>query len=147
MSAVDYASEETVILSRFSGAWDSSSYPVAWDNVDFDPEADAALHASPADDAWVRLVVRPSGANQITIGPSGSRDFRHTGLIFVQIFVRESTGPGLASQLADTVASIFRSDSADGLVYDAPRKVVVGRDNRDWHQTNVEVPYRRDSTF
>lgn len=147
MPSTNYATEETTILQRFKGNWDEASYPIAWDNVVFDPETDAATHASPADDAWVRIVVRPSDADQITLGPAASRDFRHIGLIFVQIFTRRGTGPGLGSQLADTAAAIFRGVSADGITYEpAPRKVVAG-DSGNWHQTNLEIPYTRDSTF
>ena len=130
-----YADEAVTIRQRFRSNWLST--PIAWPNADFD---------EPESDAWVRLNIVTAQSEQTTTGAVGSRDFRHVGMVVVQVFVPKNTGDGYAKELADSACAVFRGVSEDGITFLAPY-VEPGPDDPKWFQVNATCPYFRDSQF
>lgn len=99
---------------------------------------------------WVRLSIREGLGSQISLGlPSLDR---HSGVVFVNIFVPLNEGSERARWLADKVARVFRKKSINygegSLVFDVP--YIIGADtdaddvNTGWWQLTVLCPYTFD---
>lgn len=134
---MSYATEANAIRSRFNAEWGVTT-PIAWPNVNFTP---------PSGEPWVRLEILPSGADQITIGASGGRTFRHDGMVTVQVFVPSNEGDGEARTLAEQAAVIFRGVTVGTIRFLAPYTTTGGNDGAGWYQVNVWCPYTRDTLY
>lgn len=141
MAATNFETEEDTITALFNAGWNSTTYPVAWPNIDFTPPANPT-----ASTGWVRITVNPANARQAELGPVGARRYRHPGVVTVQVFTKDGTGSELSNQLCDTASAIFRGKTANNITYQAPYRDRVGSDD-GWYQQNVVVPYYRDSDF
>lgn len=104
---------------------------IAFDNVPFDVPTTS----------WVRLVVNPGVSEQVAMG--ATKQFRHSGLITVQVFTPVDKGSQAAFDLADDVSEIWRGASFSGIIARVPSATVAGvRDG--WFQINVDVPFYFD---
>jgi hypothetical protein len=96
---------------------------------------------------WVRVAFRNYGGGQHTLGPTGSRIYRRTGAVFVQVFAPIERGPGYGATLAQAARAIFEGrrfgelDFFDGQIIEIPLR--SGERNT---QTNVEVRCAYDET-
>jgi hypothetical protein len=139
---MSFADDANAIRSRFATEWPPlrPTVPVAYDNAAFDPAADARdADGDPA--PWVRLTIIPGDGFQASLGTP--RVWRSTGLVTVQVFVPLGQGDGLARELADDVAGLFRGVSLSGLIFRAPSLTRIGADGA-WYQINVATPYQAD---
>lgn len=86
----------------------------------------------------------------IGAGQSGNR-FRHPGVIYVHIVVPSDEGEGLALELADIVAGIFRAQQFSGITCRAP--TVKKRGNQrlqgdgNWYIVSVSTDFYYDADF
>ena len=119
-------------------------FPIVWDNAP-DPrlEADADSGVNPLR-TWIRLTVLVGEANQTQLGTV--KVFRTVGVMTAQIFTILGIGNAEGYQIADRIADLFRSVSADGVVYRTPTVQNIGRTN-DWWQINVSCPFYSDLTI
>lgn len=132
--ATDFADAESIIRQKFDTGWGTTT-PIRWDNTDAD------LYP-PDEKEWVRLSIQPGAAAQVAM----PNDFRHSGIIFVQVFVEKGIGEGRALDLADAAAAIFRGQSANGITYRAPSPSKAGP-REGYYQINVSIPYQWDAQF
>ncbi len=140
------------IRSHFAAAWTVPApteenpeatapwTPVAWPGVSFTPPEDAA---------WVRFHIAPAHAHQASLGATGSRLFRGSGLIFVQCFAPLGAGSGEAEELAEAACAVFRGRSLSGMRFsgprgESPRVHVVGNDGA-YYQAQMIAHYSADA--
>lgn len=131
---MSYATEQTVIAQRLVDNW--SATDIAHPNVTYTPNGDA----------FIRWSVQGADSFQAGLAPTGSRRFRHEGLLAIRVFVPVNTGFGTANSHADTLAALFRGVTVSGLTFRAPRVIDAGSDGT-YYQKNVLVDFYRDSTF
>lgn len=137
-----YLSETQAIRTLFNAGWDNATYPVEWPNRNFVPPKDA--NGKPKAYARFSIASDPLGAAQITLGTTATH--RHTGIVFVSVFVPLDDGEVAALTLADTAAAIFRGQSTSGITFRSPSVVQVGPDGA-YYQVNVSAPFWRDTIF
>lgn len=90
---------------------------------------------------WVRFVLL-NGEGQ-TVGLGGSTKFvRDLGFITVQIFVPERTGTAAAMGYVDAFNTLFEHERFDGIETFTASVTPAGVSD-GWHQTNVNIPFRR----
>lgn len=129
---MSFSTERSVIHKHFADNWTETE--VAYDNVEFEPQADAS---------WVRIVIRNGEGNQADINDTAPL-FRYSGVVIVQVFVPIRKGTDNALKLADAVSDIFRRQQLNhGIVFRTPYVTNVGQTN-EWYQINVSCPFWRD---
>lgn len=136
---MSYTADANTIRARFATEWPQlrPTVPIAYDNSAFDPAIDALdPFGNPA--PWVRFSIMPGDAFQASLGTP--KVWRSTGLATVQVFVPLGQGDGLAGELADDAAGIFRGVRLNGLIFRAPAFTRIGEDGT-WYQINVTTPY------
>lgn len=125
----------TAVRSRWQAQWSHTS--TAHENQAYTPVAGSA---------WVRLTVRPAGAQQASLG-TPSLD-RHSGIVFLQIFTPLDQGQDRSQWLADRAAAVFRkvdvAASPGSMVFGVPYQAVAETGGDNWHQINVVCPYTFD---
>lgn len=138
-----YTTEEQAIMTRVSTEWGSTT-PVAWPNVDFDPETEAKSGNDWL--PWVRISVIRGTGSAVQADIAESPRHRHFGTLSADVFSPQGAGTAPALTLADSFAASFRSVTAGGITYRTPSMTTVGSDGV-WHQVNVSVPFYRDEVF
>lgn len=132
---MSYEAEFISITDYFNTQW-ASATPIAWPNVRFDPDE----HVE-----FVRVTILNGDAFQASMG-NDVNDYRHLGIVVVQIFVEPNSGAKRARSLVDSVCSIFRSKYIDDLRFRTPDVNTIGiREGR--YQVNVNCPFYRDEIF
>lgn len=139
VSSMTQARDE--VMAVLKAAWDanSSSQDVPllyWDTA----------QKPPSEGAWARAIMQHGGGGQATLsGETGSRRFRYTGIVTIQLFT--PTGGGLV--LSDTLAQVVRNALA-GVTTDPGqvhlrnvRSVEVGQEGV-WFHTNVLADFEYD---
>lgn len=95
---------------------------------------------------WVRVMVQHGSGGQATLSnAAGRRRFRHTGIVFVQIFTDRGDGMVLADQLASVAKNAFEGVTTDPgrVTFYRVRVREVGPDGQ-WFQTNVLADFEYD---
>lgn len=125
----DFAAAAAAIRTEFETEFGalSPTYDIAWENVRYRP-----VQGIP----WVRLSIREGEAQIVSLDGGDGRRFRHPGVVIVQVFVPANDGDGLAREIADSVAAIFRGKTIDCVRFRAPYVQVVGPEGA-WFQLNV----------
>lgn len=133
---MSFAATAATIRQRFATefALVRASVPVAYTNRQFTPPDNAE---------WVRLNIIEGDSTLAGIGGAGANLYRNSGLVAAQIFVPVAVGDGLAYEIADDIAAIFRSKLVSGVRFRTPATVPVGADG-PWYQRNVNVPFSAD---
>jgi hypothetical protein len=139
---MSFTEDANAIRVCFAGLWPllRPTVPVAYDNSAFDPVSDA-LDAGGNPAPWVRLTIVPGDGFQASLGTP--KIWRSTGIVVVQIFAPLGQGDGLANELADEVAVVFRGVSLGRVIFRAPSLTRIGPDGA-WYQVNVATPYQSD---
>lgn len=122
---------------EFKSQWAAGpNTKVAFQNVEFNKPKNG--------ESWVRFNILQGGGNQASIG-AAVRQYRHVGVITVQVFVKENGGSRAAKSLCDSAGNIFRGKSFedDNIVCRAPGITEVGSDD-GWYQVNVDIPFYWD---
>lgn len=135
---MSFASDAITIKSRFETQWAARrpTVPIFRENVDStsDVPPDAGT-------PWVRISVFPGNGDQETMGDAGVGFYRFDGVALIQIYTPRGEGAGLASELADDAAGIFRGKTVNGVNFDAPSATKFPSDGV-FYQINLTVPYR-----
>lgn len=87
---------------------------------------------------WVRFTVLGGAQDVPCIGPQSP--LTEKGFAVVQVFAPGGAGDGMAGQLADEAARLFRRFESGPLFCGVPEKKTVGTVN-GWFQINVSVPW------
>lgn len=122
------------IEARIAANWTST--PVTYDNLDYAPAQGAS---------WVRVTILDGAGNRISLGASGANVAltRFVGVVVVSIFTPGAIGTATARAYADTLDTLFRDVSADGIIYGTPYLTAVGR-SEGWYQLNITIPFQWD---
>jgi hypothetical protein len=133
---MSFAATAATIRQRFATefALVRATVPVAYANRQFTPPDNAE---------WVRLNIIEGDSTLAGIGGVGANLYRNSGLVAAQIFVPVAVGDGLAYEIADDIAAIFRSKLVSGVRFRTPATVPAGPDG-PWYQRNVNVPFTAD---
>jgi hypothetical protein len=128
-----------VVGALLKNTWSNvENIPIAWPNREFAPPGKAP---------WVRVTIIEGSGEQVTIGGTNNL-YRHSGILFLQVFVPVNSGDYKARSIADELADVFRSDSFDGAAaevvrFRTPRIRPIGAEGA-YYQVNCEVPFLRD---
>ncbi len=133
---MSFAATAATIRQRFATefALVRAGVPVAYANRQFSPPDNAE---------WVRLNIIEGNSTLAGIGGAGANLYRNSGLVAAQIFVPVAVGDGLAYEIADDIAAIFRGKLVSGVRFRTPATVPAGPDG-PWYQRNVNVPFSAD---
>ena len=107
---------------------------ITFDNEDFD---------EPDKLEWARLVVRSFTRGQNTMGGVGSRRFRSTASVLVQVYALSNTGVKQLDLLAEEAKNVFEGVSFSGLDFLAADIRETGADGK-WNQHVVEIEFDFD---
>lgn len=130
-----YANDSQVIRERFEAQWPGSGSPTVqytFAGLVFDPPKNAP---------WVRLTVLTGEEVQRAMGKY--RLYRRTGFVDIGIFVPVGSGDGLAKELADRVAAIYRGRTVGNIVFRGVSLNYAGPDGAHEHHV-CSVPYQAD---
>jgi hypothetical protein len=85
-----------------------------------------------------------AASEQTSIGQGvAARQFRHSGIIMITIYVARNIGSGEITSYADSLAAIFRSANIDGVVCSAPvldRARPADAEGQYWMRT-LTIPF------
>jgi hypothetical protein len=132
----DFEAAASIIREEFNKKFrvQYPDYGRVFENVAFTPSDNTP---------WVRLTLREGEANLSAFG-GGKNNYRHPGNVQAQVFVPVGTGDGLAREIADFIASIFRGKRLSSIrFFNAPYINTIGPDG-DWFQVNVICPFEYD---
>ena len=112
---MSFAATAATIRQRFASefALVRAAVPVAYANRQFTPPDNAE---------WVRLAIIEGDSTLAGLGGMGSNRYRNTGVVAAQIFVPVAVGDGLAYEIADDIATIFRSKLVSGVRFRTLRR-------------------------
>jgi hypothetical protein len=127
---MSYEQEIRDIEERFDTLWSSEDGDRTFSNRSYTPK----------DRPWVRVTVKHNEAPRITLS---QKWYRHTGIIFNQIFVEANKGEKAAMCLVDKISAIWRGQRFGGIQCQAVTVTNVGESN-GWYQVNVSCPFYRD---
>ena len=92
---------------------------------------------------WCRFSIRRGETQRITVGV---RQYRMMGIAYAQLFCGVGKGDGDLLELADAIATAFRSQNASGIRYGTPSIVPVGViESEGQYQINVQCPFAADT--
>lgn len=128
---MSFENERNFIETRFKTEWaNGSNLAVDYENTPFD---------TPVATSWVRLNILNGSSEYRSMGCKKN----HLGVIIVQIFTPSGTGAGQARDYADEVATIFDSQTFDGVVCNVASIKSIGIDGA-FYQMNVSIPFWRN---
>ena len=123
---------DQAVETRMQSQWTAT--PVFFDNT----------KSTPPDNApWVRMVNLTGQSQKIDL----LNRYRTVGIIDFQVMVPLLSGVRAGKQLADQIASLWRSVTVSGIVFKTPSVARVGDTGNGWFQMNVSVPYYWDESF
>lgn len=131
---MSYDTERQSIETRFKNAWTTT--PIKFDNVVFTPISTTT--------SFVELSITNGQSFQASLGAPAL--YRHPGNISINVRTRLQIGSKLARQYADSIATIFRGQTFDGIVCRAPKVTRLGEID-GWFMYNVGIPFFRDEIF
>lgn len=135
-----FTEERRAIETRFNNSFDNTLIPVQYDNVSFLKKGSAVIQDSTDTDEWVRLSILGADSNQIDVGNNRTR---FTGLIIVNVFVRENTGSQSARKIADSLFGVFNGKQFEGIQCQAT-SINQTPPNNGWFQLTMETDYYWD---
>lgn len=132
-----YETERSTIESYFQTHWPSMypDMPIGYDGHDF---------TVPQDRTSLRISIGTGGAEQISLGPTGTNLIRHVGLIMFQIF---GVGPNRSKtvrQVADDVSTLFMNKDLSSSLRTRVPYIVGSMFEPPFMVMTVGVPYERD---
>lgn len=135
--SLTYKQARDEIFARFKSVWDSTTYPVHYEDV--------RKKRSTDESPWVVVSLKHSSGFQSTLtGEAGKRTFTRVGYLTAQIFVPGGNGLQMIYDLAKVISDGFEGHSTPGGVWF--RNVTpdeVGRDG-EFYQLNVVADFRYD---
>lgn len=125
----------SLLSTTFNNSW-ANFTPVTWDNT---------LPATPGT-AFVRFIVQESAA-KLESWSGSNQNWRHYGIVAVQVFVRVGSGTAQADDLSDRISNILRGRrlSDELTTYEATTRD-DGPDGLGWDQSTVLVRFQYTRT-
>lgn len=135
---MSHETDRQYIEEQFNNNWNSTTTPIAFDNVTGLLQGSTVINSADGLDEWCRITILPAGAIQTSPGPV--KTVRRDGVIMVNIFTAENIGSNRARELADLVVSVFQFNRFNGIQC---RATQVSRDgqNGGFYQFTVTTPY------
>lgn len=132
-----YTYEEAydAMLALMKTAWDPTGHQLFYENVEQKRDDDESPYA--------RIDVTHAGGFQATLGGTGARSFRRTGVVTVRIYSQAGKGLQGSLQLAKVAADAYEGQSTGGIWFRNIRVNEIGRDG-SFYQTNVVVEFEYD---
>ena len=122
-----------LITTQVAATMATNSYVARYDN---DPRA------TPTDPYWVRVSIAYGQDEQIELGTDSL--YRGPGILTMQVIGPIEVGTGVALEMADILAAVFRNITLGGNVrFKTPRIENVGRIGDNWN-INVICPFEAD---
>lgn len=136
---MSYTYEEAydLMMTLFKTAWDGTGHRAFYENIENDRETD--------DTAFAHVSISHASGFQATLGGTGSRIFRRTGVITIMIYTQAGKGLQESHQLAKVAADAFEGQSTGGIWFRNVRINEIGREGA-FYQTNVIVEFEYDET-
>jgi hypothetical protein len=155
---------ENAVMAWLKTEWDANAVAVAGSDADalklvLEPldrsnarggTGPAVQNAEPTPDthgeAWARITVRQDTSHQKSINPKGSRRFRQTGSIYVQVFASVldgGAGHKVSSDLANMVKNVYQGQSEGDVTCRDVQVRAMGRDG-PWYAHLVTVFFEWD---
>lgn len=138
MSA-DFETAVDEIFDLFAAAWNTTGYPVDYENLRNDG---TTVKVPPSTRTpWARVNLRHVTGGNAAIG---NKLFDRGGVLTVQIFIVVGVSLTPAYQLAKTVANAFQGQSTPSAVWFRNVRInEIGNDG-SWYQTNVLADFEYD---
>lgn len=132
---------EDAINQSFDTYWTgfADDTPIAWPNVQFDP--DTATAGADRQAAWVRFALNytPGLSGPAGIESGSDKVFRRQGIIFVQVFVPRDSGKQRSNVLVERALLYFENvEPPQGVWYRNPGPG-PGIEDGGWWQVNVSA--------
>lgn len=138
------SSERASIEALFFANWNTNTTPVRVDNIAGLIKGNQRIMEEDSLTEWCWLSIIPGPADVADMGSSTPR-VRYTGMIYVNIFVKEGTGTDRARQIADLAADVFQLQHFDGIRTHVANVVNTGQAKTNGlYQITVKFPYVRD---
>jgi len=132
MSILD--AHETIRTRFVTIIEDPGSLSVQHDNMEY---------AKPENQLWCRFTILTGGKNRRSIGSAVSR-YRNFGIATAQLFSPIGLGEKVQMTLADLINDTFISVAVDGVIFQTPKIIKMGRIGSEW-QINVDCPFYFDT--
>jgi hypothetical protein len=129
MASVTHNEARNTIIAAFNTVWGSTT-AVAYDNASYTPPD--------GNTAWTSFSVQFNGGKQMSIGASGSRDFRRFGIVLIQIFTPAEDSTYNNDVNAMKALNIFDGKTINSVVFYEGAVDTVGVEGK-WFQQNVIV--------
>ncbi len=133
---MNYLQAITAMEAFFAAQWGATT-PVIY--------GDDAPEETPSDAAWVRFNINHNDGKQATMGSPGANEFRHIGIITIQIFTPEGKYAIRNKELTNSALEIYQGIEDSGITYYNVRPDKIGNDGFGWYQTNVIAEFRYDN--
>lgn len=127
------------IETKIKNEWDANTYPLAHENLPFNPPASA----------WARESIRPVTSDNADVSGVMERDI---GFVWFQIFIPPNKGIAPAFKFADHIKSIFNNKTVTiigvgKILFRVTEPAYVGIDSDSGNlQYRCLVPYQIDVT-
>ncbi|MEM6902250.1 MAG: phage tail terminator-like protein [Pseudomonadota bacterium] len=138
---MSFAAARNAIHGALSTGW--SATPLAsihFDNVSFEPP----------DGDWLRITVEGNTARQVSLGPTGQRRMRRSGLIFIQVFTGAGKGPRDNDDILQAAATALEAQQIAGngvTVHTQAATAPQGGSVEDGYwQRRITIPFYYDQT-
>jgi len=128
-----YQNERITIEAHFKKKWGKLT-PIIFENTKQD---------IPTKGMWVRFQIIDSEKQPKSIG--STQLHRNTGQVIIQIFVKKGDGLSHSTDLADKAINAFDIVQLDSIQFRAGYKIIAGDVGEEWFQTNVIIPFYRNS--
>lgn len=141
MSVATKVQARDEMLGVLKTAWDAGGASAGLPVLYWDTEG-----SIPTSGAWARATIRHATGGQATLSSSvGTRRFRHTGTVTVQIFTPHNEGGTLSDDLTDIVENAFEgtTTSPGRVIFFNVRTNEIGQHGQ-WFQTNVLADFEYD---
>jgi len=134
---VTYDTVSQAILGQFDTAFtaEEASVEIAYPNVHY-----AATHGTP----FVRVTINWGNQRPASVGGADNL-YRTVGVVQVQVFADEGTGPREALGIADSVVASLRGITVSGVRLKGTTLQTIGA-KRGWYQINTTTPFEFDTT-
>lgn len=93
-------------------------------------------------DEWIRVQVQFGDSFRMQLGDQPA--YRHPGVVFIQIFLREGVGVDRGVELADGLTTLLRDQVVGEINLQVPRVNKIPFSDKGWYQLQVATPFYFD---
>lgn len=135
--SLTYTEAADDIFAMFKTAWDTTGYPVHYDNVDKDRQS--------TDNPWAIALIRHGSGFQATLsGAAGASTFRRRGRLFVEIYTAIGKGFTDFYNLAKVVSDAYEGSASPGGVWFKNTTIVENGQDGKFNRGTVTVEFEYD---